>query len=183
MPHLHIVPGSEMPEHLRWQIISFFRTQWPGGSPDGDLCRGTIAPEEYHPVGVVMTHDKLLISYAGVVWKTLEHEGQSYKMYGLSGVFTFPSYRRLGYGTQVISAAKELIEKSDGDIVIFTSLQQGFYEKVGFLRMPNVQLLKGDAHNPTVYGETTFMLFLSPKGQRARKRFEKASIYFGPEVW
>jgi GNAT superfamily N-acetyltransferase len=161
----------------------FFRTEWPGGSPDSDLCRGTIAPEEYHPVGVVMTQDRLLISYAGVVWKMLEHEGQSYKMYGLSGVFTFPSYRKLGYGTQVIKAAKELIEKSDGDIVIFTSKVQGFYERVGFLPRPDVRLLKGDANKPTVYDEMTFMLFLSPKGQRARGRFENTSIYFGPEVW
>ncbi len=183
MPQLHMYPGSEMPEHLRWQIISFFRTEWPGDSPDSDVCRDSIAPEEWHPVGVVVTRDKLLISYAGVVWKILEHEGQSYKMYGLSGVFTFPSYRKLGYGTQVVKAAKELIEKSDGDIVIFTSKVQGFYEKLGFLRMPDVQLLTGDANTPTIYDEMTFMLFLSSKGQRAQEHFKKTSIYFGPHVW
>jgi GNAT superfamily N-acetyltransferase len=40
-----------------------------------------------------------------VVWKRIEHDGETYETGGLTGVFTFPDFRRRGYGTQVVEAA------------------------------------------------------------------------------
>ncbi|HLY26480.1 MAG TPA: hypothetical protein VKQ72_09085 [Aggregatilineales bacterium] len=183
MPQLQIYPHGQLPDHLRWQALSFLRTHWPDGFAGNNLYRDWIAPEEHHLAAVTMTQDKLLLSFAGVVWKMLEHEGQIYKMYGLSGVFTFPSARMQGFGAQVVKAAKDFIERGDGDIVVFTSLQRGFYEKFGFLPMPTVRLYNGKKAYPNVYTEPTFMLFLSEKGRQGRESFERLPIYFGEEVW
>ena len=121
MPKLQIVSQSEMPEHLKWQILSFFRMEWPDGASGDDKYRDWLARADRHLVGVVVSHATLLISFAAVVWKILEHAGQSYKVYGLSGVFTYPSFRQQGYGAQVVTAARDYIDQTDGDLVIFTS--------------------------------------------------------------
>ncbi len=179
---VQIYQQSDLPDHLKWQIISFLRTQWPDGFEGENLYRDWISHKEDNPVSIIMAEGNLVIAHTEVVWKTLEHDGQSYKMYGLSGVFTFP-FRKKGYGTQVVKAAKKYMEKSDGDIVLFPSSKQGFYEKAGFIPMPNVALLEGDKNNPKKHDEATFMLFLSEKGKRGRESFEKSPIYFGTDIW
>ncbi len=183
MPKLQIISQSEMPEHLKWQILSFFRMEWPDGASGDDKYRDWLARDERHLVGVVVSHDKLLISFAGVVWKMLEHAGQSYKVYGLSGVFTYPSFRHQGYGAQVVTAARDYIDQTDGDLVIFTSGQKGFYEKLGFLAMPGTTLPYGNKNKLELRNEMTYMRFLSAKGCTAQASFENTSIYFGTDIW
>lgn len=183
MAQIQIYQQSNLPDHLKWQIISFLRVQWPDGFEGDNLYRDWISHKEDNPVSIVLTEGNLVIAHTEVVWKMLEHESQTYKMYGLSGVFTFPSFRKKGYGMQVIKAAKEYIEKSDGDIVLFPSLQKGFYEKAGFIPMTNSTLLEGDRNNPKKNNETVFMFFLSEKGKQGKESFEKSPIYFGPTVW
>src|SRR5690348_5357747 len=85
---------TEFPSHIKWQVISFTRMQWPEGFVGKNQFRDWITPEKYHSLHFVLMANELLISYVGVVWKELEHAGEIYKTYGLSGVFTFPSFRK-----------------------------------------------------------------------------------------
>ena len=183
MPTQFVYKDSELPSHIKWQVVSFLRSQWPDGFEGKNKMRDWITPEYQHPLHFVLMEKDLLVSFVGVVWKELEHIGITYKTYGLSGVFTYPSFRKRGYGLQLVKSAKEYIEKQDGDITLFTSLQKGFYEKAGFIRLDSAKLLEGDSKNPKEHEEPVFMLFQSEKGKTHRKDFETKPIYFGEDTW
>ena len=175
---------GELPTEIKWQVLSFIRAQWPEGFQGKNRLRDWITKEELHPVSFVRTENNLVVSYTEAVWKNLEHNGITYKTYGLTGVFTYPSFRKEGHGLAVVRAAKKYIkEQKDGDIVLFTSIHRGFYEKAGFIYMNNIKLLEGDPQHPKEHDEHVFMLFLSEKGKARRKDFEKKPIYFGENTW
>jgi GNAT superfamily N-acetyltransferase len=126
----------------------------------------------------------VLISRLEVVWDVLAHTGETYLTYGLSGVLTYPAFRKQGYGLQLVQSAKAYIEQqTEADLVLFHSTLTGFYEQAGFERMDHLITLVGDPHHPERSLETAFMLFLSDKGRRGRSRFEKASVYGGESIW
>ncbi|HEX3349547.1 MAG TPA: GNAT family N-acetyltransferase [Acetobacteraceae bacterium] len=64
--------------------------------------------------------DGKMVSYAGLVRKTLRHAGQMFKIAGLSGVATDRDYQRRGFGMRTVAAATRWIEQSDTDFGIFT---------------------------------------------------------------
>jgi predicted N-acetyltransferase YhbS len=183
MVKLNLYPQNKLPDYLRWQIVSFQRVQWPDGFQDKLQFRDWVCRKEFHSVHFVLVANKLLISHAAVVWKNLERLGQTYKTYGLSGVFTYPSFRNQGYGLQVVKEGKNYIEKQDGDIVLFTSTHKGFYEKAGFIRLDKAKIFEGDPNNPKEVNEHIFMLFLTKKGKAAREQFASKPIYFGEDIW
>ena len=175
---------GKLPADIKWQVLSFLRVQWPEGFQGKNKLRDWITDEKLHPVSFVFTENSLVLSYTEVVWKNLEHCGISYKTYGLTGVFTYPSFRKEGYGLTLIKTAKSYIEKQrDGDIIFFTSMTKGFYEKAGFIRMEKVKTFFGDPNNPEKSPETAYMLFLSDKGRRGKSDFETKPIYFGEDTW
>lgn len=178
-----IYESNDLPEHIKWQVLSFLRIEWPDGFVGENKLRDWISEKENHPVSFVLTENNLLISHVEVVWKELKHAGNTYKTYGLSGMFTYPSFRKQGYGQELVASAKKYIESQDGDIVLFTSCVQGFYEKAGFLRLDKAKVLKGDPNNPETENESVFMLFLSEKGKQGQKDFEEKPIYFGVNTW
>ena len=183
MPTQFVYNESEIPPQIKWQIISFLRVQWPDGFVGKNQYRNWISPEYQHPFHFVLMENDLLVSFVGVVWKNLDHAGETYKTYGLSGVFTYPSFRKKGYGLQLVKSARDYIEKQDGDIVLFTSTQKGFYEKAGFIKLEGVKLLEGARNNAVVHDEPVFVLFLSEKGKAHRNDFETKPIYFGENTW
>lgn len=168
----------------KWQILSFLRIQWPDGFMGKNALRDWVIKGEWHPLHFVLVEENsLLVSHVGVVWKYLTHKGETYKTYGLSGVFTYPSFRRQGHGSQLVKAANLYIDKSDGDITLFPSTQAGFYEKAGFRLMEKVKLLKGNPRQPEEVKENIFMLFLSDKGKKGRADFEAKPVYFEESTW
>lgn len=181
--NIQIYTPDTIPSSYKSQILLLLRAQWPEGFTGKNEARGWISQEEFHPVHVVLTDSDTVLAHAGIVWKDLEHGGRRYKTYGLSGVFTHPFHRKKGYGQQVIGEAKKYIERQNGDVALFVSCIIGLYEKLGFQRLENATLHKGDPKNPTVDPETVFMLFLSDKGKAAKPDFEAKSIYFGEEMW
>lgn len=183
MVKLNLYPGDKLPDYLRWQIVSFQRVQWPDGFEGKLRFRNWVCRKEYHPVHLVLVANKLLISHVAVVWKHLQHMGNSYKTYGLSGVFTYPSFRNQGYGLRVIKEGKNYIENQDGDLVLFTSIHKGFYEKAGFVRLDETKILEGSPEGPKEVAEHVFMLFLTEKGKTAREQFATKPIYFGEDIW
>ena len=137
-----------------------------------------------HPITFLVEEKGVLISRLEVVWNILQHAGEEYKTYALSGVFTFPAFRKQGYGLQLVQSAKDYIEqRGEADIVLFHSTLKGFYEQAGFERMDNLVTLVGDPQHPERSDETGFMLFLSEKGKRGRNSFEKGSVYVGKSMW
>jgi GNAT superfamily N-acetyltransferase len=160
------------------------RIEWPELF-GGDLrLRDWITPPDMHPVAFLLEEQGILISFLEVVWKILPHAGEEYKAYGLTGVFTYPIFRKQGYGMQLVLSAKDYIQRQgDADIVIFHSTVKGFYEQAGFERVDDLVTFIGDSQNPKSSGETGFMLFLTEKGQRGRSSFEQGPLFFGDYTW
>ena len=179
-----VYKAGKLPSHIKWQVLSFLRIQWPEGFQGKNRLRDWITKEDLHPVSFVCTENNLVLSYAEVVWKELKHCGVIYKTYGLTGVLTYPTFRKEGHGLALVKAAKKYIEEQkDSDIVLFTSIHRGFYEKAGFTYINNIKLLEGDPKLPKEHDENVFMLFLSEKGKTGRRDFETKPIYFGENTW
>jgi GNAT superfamily N-acetyltransferase len=177
-----IFTSAEFPESLKWQAVSFLRMQWPGGFTGENRLRDWVTRDSEHPIHIVLVEKGILISHANVVWKYLEHDEVTYKAYGLTGVFTFPSVERQGFGSQVVAAATDYIVKSDADIAMFYCDEhlRKFYAKHGWIHMDTSTSFIGTRENPEpVDDEILMMLFISPKGQRGRAAFERKAIHFG----
>ncbi|HLY31822.1 MAG TPA: GNAT family N-acetyltransferase [Ktedonobacterales bacterium] len=180
----HICASQDVPERFKCQILSFVRIQWPELFSGKHRLRDWTSKPELHPVTFLLEEEGVLISRLEVVWAVLAYAGDTYLTYGLSGVFTYPAFRKQGYGLQLVQSAKDYIEQqTEVDLVLFHSMLSGFYEQAGFERMDNLVTLVGDPYRPERSPETAFMLFLSDKGKRGRDRFERASVYVGESIW
>ena len=91
----------------------------------------SLAQQENHPLHFVLVEEGLLIAHGAVVWKYLAHAGETYKAYGLSGVFIHPSFRERGYGRQIIEAGTAYIRNSEADIGLLWCAPslKGFYAR------------------------------------------------------
>jgi GNAT superfamily N-acetyltransferase len=182
VPELLTFTSTEFPENLKWQAVSFLRVQWPGGFMGENRLRDWVTREDAHPIHIVLVEGDILISHTNVVWKFLEHEGVTYKAYGLTGVFTYPSFRGQGFGSQVIAAGTGYIQKSDADIAMLycdASLKD-LYARQSWIPMDTSISYIGTEEQPElVDDEILMMLFLSSTGQQAKAAFETRPIHFG----
>ncbi len=184
MVNFHIYKAEDLPENLKIQIVDFLRMEWPDGFMGANRLRNWISHEYEHPVNFILEEEGILISHLEVVWKELEHHGSTYRVYGLTGVLTYPQFRRQGYGLQLLHEAKKYIEQQDGvDLVMFNSDKVGFYDKAGFMHNPKIVTLVGDPKNPEKETETAFTLFISDKGKAAQTEFEEFPVYVGDHTW
>jgi len=180
----HIFASQDVPERFQCQILSFVRIQWPELFRGENRLRDWTSKPELHPITFLLEEERVLINRLEVVWDVLAHAGETYLTYGLSGVLTYPAFRKQGYGLQLVQSAKAYIEQqTEADLVLFHSTLRGFYEQAGFERMDSLITLVGNPHQPERSPETAFMLFLSDKGKRGRTRFEHASVYVGESIW
>ena len=142
--------------------------------------RNWITRPEHHPISFLLVEASLVISHAQVVWKNLEHCGEIYKTYGITGVLTFPSFRGQGYGLQVIRAATDYIYQSDADIGMF-HCEPGlgdFYSQCGWLPMREAITWIGARDHPVRTDELMMMRFFTEKGLRGRGSFESKPVFF-----
>ncbi len=112
MVELVTYADDELPADLKCQVLSFQRIQWPEGFVGVNRLRDWIHHPELHPAHFVLVENGVLISYAGVLWKDLEHAGAVYKTYELSGVLTYRAFGRQGYGRRVVAAATAYIREA-----------------------------------------------------------------------
>ena len=184
MDELLTYTSAELPEHLKWQAVSFLRVQYPDGFLNENRLRNWVTSEQDHPIHIVIVERDILISHTNVVWKYLDHDGETYKAYGLTGVFTYPSFRGQGYGSKVVAAGTEYILRSDADIAMLycdASLMT-FYARHGWMHMDNsVSFIEDKDRTVRVEDEILMMMFVSTKGQRGRTAFEHKPIYFGSD--
>jgi GNAT superfamily N-acetyltransferase len=176
--------NAELPDHLRGQILSLIRIEWQDAA--GDYLGPGALPEEWHPAHVVGVEGDVILSYAGVVWREIEHAGEVFKTYGLSSVYTFPHYRRAGLGGRVVRRATAEIEQAgDGDIALLFTYEalEPFYRRCGWQVMPEMRCLIGSRESPVVHDALAMMLFLSTKGWQHRSAFERTPVYVGDDPW
>ena len=180
-----ILPSDEIPPHLKCQILSFLRIMWPEGFVGKNRLRDWISSPENHSVSIVLVEHDILISHTEVVWKYLDHAGENYKAYGLSGVFTYPAFRRQGYGKRIVEKGTAYIETSDADIGVFhcDKSLKGFYASSGWIPMETAVTFVGAKDSPVISSELMMMRFLSQHGKKGRPAFERAPLYFGEETW
>src|SRR3954467_1702633 len=180
MPEIVTFHDHELPADLRCQILSFHRLVWPEDFAGENRLRHWIQPARYHPFHVAIVDAGVLVSYAGVMWKDLEHAGQIYRTYGLSGVLTYPMFRRQGYGRQGVEAATDIIPASDADIGLFVCLPHlsDFYAASGWMPMEQGVLRHAPKSLAQPTPERVMMAFFSPTGKAARPSFESIPIDF-----
>lgn len=182
MAELLTFTSAEFPDSLKWQVVSFLRVQWPDGFTGENHLRDWVTREDDHPIHIVLVEQRLLISHTNVVWRYLDHDGETYKAYGLTGVFTFPSFRGQGYGSQVIAAGTTYIQRSEADIALLycDASLRNLYARLGWIPMDTSISYIGTEEQPElVDDEILMMLFLSAKGQRGISAFETRPIHFG----
>jgi GNAT superfamily N-acetyltransferase len=188
MAELTIYTEEEFPSDLEWQALSFVRIEWSSTfSKETRLTKHLWRGR--HPAHLVIAEEGVLISYAAVTRNVAEHAGTTYTTYGLSSVLTYPSFRREGYGRQVVDAAAHLIEESsDADLALLWCEPHlvHFYRQSGWVLMEDVTVLMGSKEDPHTYEEpnlVVMMLFPSEKGRMAQRTLREHPMYIGEHGW
>ncbi len=174
---------SDVPPLIHQQILDFSRMTWSDGFQGKNRLRIWVQNPNNHPLFFLLQEEEVLIANVAVVWKFIVHKGIKYKMYALSGMMTYPSFRKQGYGLKIVNVVKEYMLKQDGDFIMIHSKLKGFYEKAGFESMTKIRTLFGNPKKPKLSDQSVFALFLTEKGKRGRKDFESEPFYFGKELW
>ncbi len=177
----HTYQHDEIPPDLKCQILSFLRIVWPEDFTKTPEHRSWISRPEHHSVSFVLVDSGSLVSHAEVVWKYVDHAAETFKVYGLGGVFTYPDYRGEGHGKRIVDAATASIRASDADVAMLfcASSLKDFYAGFGWIAMERSATLVGAKDSLTASNELRMMLFLSEKGQMNRSAFEREDVYFG----
>lgn len=177
-------PTRELPPDLKCQIPSFLRITFPDGFRGADRLRDWITRDDT-TLHIMLVERGLLISHTEVKWKYLEHCGVTYKVYGLSGVLTYPTFRNQGYGRRIVDAGTDYIAATDADIGMFHCAPhlQPFYARSGWSALAGATTLIGARDHPDVSEQCMMTQFLSAKGKRGRSTFERVPVYFGDDTW
>lgn len=185
MPRVEVHDAAELPERWKLQVLSFLRINFTDGFVGANLYRNWISGVD-NTRHVVIVEGDMLIAHTEVKWKWLEHAGERFKVFGLSGVLTYPAFRKQGYGAWVIREGTSLIRVSDADLGVLgcDPELEGFYAAAGWEPMRESRVLVGDPSGPTPDEGRLMMLFLSEKGMRGRQKFIDLPIYWGEdELW
>lgn len=183
-PELRTYTSENIPCAYEHQVRSFIRIEWwdgyqhsvnpPFGNPD------------FNPQHFVLVEEDCLYGAARVNRKIINHQDQSYICYGLGGVFTYPAFRKRGYGEWVVrEATNHIHQQVDADIAVLWTLTHNiaFYERNGWEHTPNIRMMIGDPLNPYRSSEELMMLFASDKAKVNRQQFESHNVYFGKNAW
>ena len=185
MAELVVHADAELPASLRCQVLSFVRITWPEGFRGPNRQRDWITDPAMHPRHFTYVEGGLVVSHAEVVWTDLSHAGERFRVYGLTGVLTYPQFRGEGHGGRVVEAATRYIDETEADVAIVNCAPAltRFYAGRGWQPMPTTRTLVGPPEAPVVSDEALLMRFLSEKGRRWRASFEGAGFYIGQGVW
>jgi hypothetical protein len=183
MPAVTLYHQDDFPPLLRWQAIAFMRVEWPFVFRGAGKFAADTYPPELAPVHFVAAEGDSLISYAAVLRLALDHAGTTYDVYGFGNMFTFPPYRREGYGRQVLDLATRFILQSDVDVAILFCGPglEPFYAASGWetVRSPTYVGSPGHAH---LHDALKMMLFVSAKGKAGKVAFATEPLTI-EEAW
>lgn len=136
---------NQAPDTLQREIAVMLHRVWPDACPMPGVTIPEAHDKELNARSFYSYIDGKLVSYAGVVHKTIKHDGQTFNIAGLSCVATDPEYRGYGFGLRTVAAATQWIEKQrDIDFGIFTCKPSlaSFYNRAGaWPVLPDVVLI------------------------------------------
>ncbi|WP_336824435.1 GNAT family N-acetyltransferase [Sporosarcina sp. USHLN248] len=136
---------NQAPDTLQRGIASMLHQVWPDVCPMPGPTIPKAHDKELNARSFYSYINEKLVSYAGVVHKTIRHEGQTYNIAGLSCVATDPKYQGQGLGLRTVAAATQWIEKQkDIDFGIFTckpSLASFYHHAGAWTVVPDVVLI------------------------------------------
>ncbi len=186
MQTTHYLP-DDLPDPLRWQILSLLRVVDTGGFVGRWRGRRWISRPEFNPVHFVLTDDDFVVAHAEVVSGAWQHRGVDYAAYGISAVCVFPDYRRQGCGVSIVQSATEHIaQQPDADIGLLWCAPhlREFYRRCGWQHMDQITTMLGTTpETAQADDEILFMRFFSEKGRQHAADFESGSLYFGWTTW
>jgi len=177
---------QDLPEKLKWQILSFLRFNSPEGFVGDNENRDWINnPEDKSTHITITTQNDVLVSYCAVVRKKLEHVGQTYQCWGLTGVMVYPPFRGRGFGKKMVDLGTTIIRANQVDLGMLHCHPdlKAFYVKSGWESLESATTMKGDPLNPEKSEELMMVLWLSEKAKAHRADFETKPVYFGEETW
>lgn len=171
---------QDAPPDVAEQLISLMRQQWPQAF-EGEATRWPDNPDT-NPVSFVYHSGNSVISHVAVQNKTLHHQGQAYRAFGLSEVLTRPSSRGKGFGTKLIQEAAGYIQMQEPDISVFTCKPEltSFYARGGWEHIEGACLVGGTRHKPfrsDSLGLAVMLRLHSAAAQQRRADFERADLY------
>lgn len=175
---------KELPDYFECQIRAYIRFLWHDHY-FYDLDE-PLALAESHPHYVVLSDRHALISAATIVWANTIIDGHSFRIYGLGNVFTYPAFRKQGYGQQVVKTATEFIQsqqKADMGILFTDKTLEGFYGQSGWEYIPDLSVYMGPIDNLERYDAFSMMLFLSDKAQGYRIHLNEHTLFLPNYSW
>jgi GNAT superfamily N-acetyltransferase len=179
MPDLAVYPQSDLPEVLKWQALAFIKTEWPFVFSGEDQFLTEPCPPDLYPVHFVATEGDSLIGYASIFRLNIDHAGTSYEIYAFGNMFTFPPYRKQGYGKRILNLATDFIKNSEVDAgtLFCESNVEPFYQACGW------QTAGAPARigTPDDYKQhdhiLTMNLYVSEKGLQGKSKFDEQPLY------
>jgi len=125
-------PETATPGGLRAQVLTLQRQAWPGAAPGHDPA--------LRPVSMLLVDEGVVLAALDILFKQIAHADRHWGVARLSTVVTGREVRGRGYGTGLVTAARDRIMLTPGlDLGMFTCARplQAFYQSAGW------QLLKG----------------------------------------
>ncbi len=177
MPHvIQSIPYNEAPELLRRQFARMQSRANPA----------MVAPMQHDPalnaLSFYASECGVVVSYAAVIRKTIQHGTQTYTLGGLSWVATDPDYRRSGFGTRTVSAATRWMESNNFDLGLFTCDPPlaSFYARAGDWPVVEDVVVIGsrdaDALRSDTLGKVVLMRLFSEKARATASMLRGTTI-------
>lgn len=105
---------------LRRAIASLVDVAYGSTDAEPDDDTKPLHAADLHARSFFICVDGRVVSYAGVITKTIQHTDQTFTIAGLSSVATDPAHQRQGLAMRTVAAATRHIEQSGVDIGVFT---------------------------------------------------------------
>lgn len=175
---------KDIPEQFHWQIRTFLRIIWC--EPNDEELDSELTPAELHPMFFILAKGDKLISYARLIWLNVVHSAQTFKLYGLGDVFTFPESRRKGYGKQIVQIATDYIRndpEADAAVLLTELSLDSFYQDCGWQYLPNTLVTTGMAGSPILSEDFIMILFVSEKSLKYRIELQTSPLFLPGNEW
>lgn len=176
-------PEGSVPRALRLQVVALQDQAWPVERPSG--------PEPWHdpalePLSMLLVTDEgSVVAALDILSSSFGHAGETWRAQGLSAVVTDTAERGRGYGTRLVSAARERVSADGADLGIFTcdAYLLAFYERAGWEFLPGTVVIGGTREDPfpsDALGKVTLGALFSERAWARRAAFVGARIELYP---
>lgn len=173
-------PETATPSGLRAQVLTLQRQAWPGAAPGHDPA--------LRPLSMLLVDDGVVLAALDILFKQIAHAERRWSAGGLSTVVTGREVRGRGYGTGLVTAARDWMMLTPGlDLGMFTCDRplQAFYESAGWQLLTGTVLVGGtpDAPFPSDqpgFDKVTMGDFFSAAAKREHGLFYGARIALYP---